>query len=284
MSNTGKIKEIWRYPVKSMRGEQLQSCQIGESGLVGDRAWAVRDEVAGEVRGGRHLPRLLHCYSSYEVEPQSEPYPAAKIRFPDASEISSDDPGANEKLSEWMQQDVSIWAIQPEDNTEHYRRLPMTEESLMQEFGREPGEPLPDLSKMPEVLMKYVSVPGTYFDVSPVQLLTTATLKHLAELNPEADWAIPRFRPNLVIDTGDEVGLLENNWLGKTLRLGEAELMCFAPSPRCAITIHAQGEDIGKDPSMLRTIVKHADQNLGVYCMVKKIGKINVGDAITVSE
>ena len=78
--------------------------------------------------------------------------------------------------------------------------------------------------------------------------------------------------------------LLENQWLGKTLSLGEAELMCFAQSPRCAITIHTQGEDIAKDPSMLRTIVKHADQNLGVYCMVKKMGKINVGDSISVGD
>ena len=283
MTTTGTVKEIWRYPVKSMRGELLQTCRISDKGLIGDRAWAVRDDTAGEVRGGRNLPRLLQCYSTYQEEPESEPYPAATIRFPDATEIRSDDPEANIKLTEWMKQPVSIWPIQPEENTDHYRRLPMTEESLMQEFGREPGEPLPDLSKLPEILMKYVSVPGTYFDVTPVQLLTTATLKYLSELNPDADWAIPRFRPNLVIDTGDEVGPIENEWLGKTIRLGSAELMCFASSPRCAITMHEQGSDIPKDPSMLRTIVKHADQNLGVYCMVKKTGTVNTGDSLTLS-
>ncbi|TDJ19560.1 MAG: MOSC domain-containing protein, partial [Gammaproteobacteria bacterium] len=70
---------------------------------------------------------------------------------------------------------------------------------------------------------------------------------------------------------------------GKTIRLGSAELMCFAPSPRCAITMHEQGGDIPKDPSMLRTIVKHADQILGVYCMVKKTGTVNTGDSLTLS-
>jgi MOSC domain-containing protein len=283
MSQVGKIKEIWRYPVKSTRGEQLQSCAIAEKGLIGDRAWAVKDESVAEVRGGRHLPRLLHCSSRYTSEPTTEPFPSAMIRFPDGSEIASDVSDINTKLSEWMQQAVSVWPIQAEDNTEHYRRLPMTEEGLMEEFGREPGEPLPDLSKMPEILMKYVSVPGTYFDVTPVQLLTTASLKHLASINSDADWAVPRFRPNIVVDTGELVGLVESEWTGKTISFGDVELQCFAPSPRCAITMREQGSDIPKDPSILRTIVKHADQNLGVYCMVKKFGKIEVGDSVTVS-
>ena len=125
-------------------------------------------------------------------------------------------------------------------------------------------------------------VPGTYFDVTPVQLLTTASLKYLSELHPDADWAVPRFRPNLVIDTGDIVGLVENEWIGKTISLGSAELMCFAPSPRCAIIMHEQGADIPRDPSMLRTIVKHADQNLGVYCMVKIPGAVNKGDSLSI--
>lgn len=283
MSQVGTIKEIWRYPVKSMRGEQLQTCAVAAKGLVGDRAWAIKDETVAEVRGGRHLPRLLHCSSRYTTEPDLEPFPAAVIRFPDGSEVSSDAADANGKLSDWMKKSVSIWPIQPEDDTEHYRRLPMTPESLMEEFGREPGEPLPDLEKMPEILMKYVSVPGTYFDVTPVQLLTTASLKHLASINPDADWAVPRFRPNIVVDTGEISDLVETGWVGKTISFGEAELQCFASSPRCAITMHEQGNDIPKDASMLRTIVKHADQNLGVYCMVKTFGEIKVGDAVTVS-
>lgn len=170
----------------------------------------------------------------------------------------------------------------PPDDSEHYRRLPMTPESLMQEFGREPGEPLPDLSQMPEILMQNISVPGTYFDVTPVQLLTTASLSHMKKLLPDADWAVPRFRPNLLIDTGDVNGLVENEWVGKALKVGEVEIQCFAPSPRCANIMHEQGADIPKDPSMLRTIVKEADQNLGAYCMVGQNGTIKVGDTVTV--
>ena len=51
MMRIGKLIEIWRYPVKSMGGEKLTSASFGSGGLFGDRGWAVRDEVAGEIRG-----------------------------------------------------------------------------------------------------------------------------------------------------------------------------------------------------------------------------------------
>ena len=73
MSRTGEISEIWRFPVKSMRGELLNRCSVGYKGLVGDRGWAIRDDEAGEVRGGRNLPGLLNSYARYLKSPQAEP-------------------------------------------------------------------------------------------------------------------------------------------------------------------------------------------------------------------
>ena len=59
------LAQLFRYPIKSMMGEALESVQITEKGLVGDRAWAVRDEQRGGIRGGRRgirgvLHRRLH--------------------------------------------------------------------------------------------------------------------------------------------------------------------------------------------------------------------------------
>ena len=124
---------------------------------------------------------------------------------------------------------------------------------------------------------------GTYFDVQPVHLLTTASLEHMRGLNSAADWAVPRFRPNFLVDTGDTRGLIEADWSGRTVRLGEVELKVFSPAPRCANTIHNQGKDVPKDPSILRSIVKHADQNLGVYCTVVKGGRVASGDPVSIS-
>ena len=71
--------------------------------------------------------------------------------------------------------------------------------------------------------------------------------------------------------------------MGKRIIFDDVELQCFAASPRCAITMQEQGSDIPRDPGILRTIVKHADQNLGVYCMVTKQGKINTGDNVNIA-
>ena len=280
MKTLGTIKEIWRYPVKSMGGERLNQCVIGNKGLKGDRGWAVRDDTVKEIRGARYLPRLLDCSARYLTEPQEEPYPAATITLPDRTEIRSNADDINQRLSDWVGKPVSIWPIQPADNTEHYRRLPIDEAKLREEFAREPDEPIPDLNQFPEILMKYVSVPGTYFDVTPLQILTTSTLAFLQDKNPDSNWSTQRFRPNIVIDTGGDQELVENNWLGKSIRLGEVELSCDAPTPRCAITIQSQGEIIPKDPKILRTIVKESNQNLGLYCNINKAGIIRIGEEV----
>ena len=284
MKRVGKVGEIWRYPVKSTRGERIGSCQVGAKGVAGDRGWAVRDDTAGEVRGGRQIPKLLQCSSRYKSEPDAEPWPAAWITTPTGAGFSTDDPRAGRLLSEWMGIPVSLWPIQPPENKDHYRRLPATLEDLVEQFGREPGEPLPDMNMFPQELMQYIASPGTYFDVQPIHLLTTASLGHMRGLNPGSNWAVPRFRPNFVIDTGDLTGLLEADWTGRTVRAGEVELSVYSPAPRCANTMHLQGPDMPKDPGILRSIVKHADQNLGVYCTVVRGGKVKEGDPVSVED
>lgn len=53
------VREIWRYPVKSVGGESLRTAHIGRTGITGDRAWGVRDETTGMILTGRREPRLL---------------------------------------------------------------------------------------------------------------------------------------------------------------------------------------------------------------------------------
>ncbi|MCH8283333.1 MAG: alcohol dehydrogenase catalytic domain-containing protein [Chloroflexi bacterium] len=79
----GTVKQIWRYPVKSMGGETVQDCQVGERGLGGDRGWALRDETAGEIRGAKKLPELLECTARYLDAPSGESVPPVEITLPD---------------------------------------------------------------------------------------------------------------------------------------------------------------------------------------------------------
>ena len=67
MAVAGRIAAIWRYPVKSMRGEELASCSLGSLGIPGDRAWALRDEEAREMRGGKKRYKERKLYPGYII-------------------------------------------------------------------------------------------------------------------------------------------------------------------------------------------------------------------------
>ena len=302
----GTIQEIWRYPVKSMAGETLNECLVDSLGVPGDRGWAMRDEAKGEFTTGRRLPLAMQCAARYRQEPANGNVPHVDLFFPDGSTVGSDDAEVNARLSEVLGKTLTLWPRQPATDKKHYRRsgasaraigyirklpgfqkmlpgilnLPTVQSTLHEAFSREPGEPVPDLSKLPTDLLEFTSPPGTYFDAFPIHVLTTASLRTMARFNPAADWDRRRFRANLIIETAEAVeGLPEAEWAGRTIRIGELELTCEVSTPRCGMTTQAQ-EGLAKDPSVLRSIVKEADQNLGIYASVVKSGRIAKGDRV----
>jgi uncharacterized protein YcbX len=302
----GKVCEIWRYPVKSMGGEKLNSCAVGLFGIPGDRGWALRDEAAGEIRGAKHLPKLMQCSSRYREQPKDGDIPHVDITLPDGTQIGSDDPQVNCCLSELLGRAVSLWPLQPASNKAHYRRtqpgaslmsrlsrfkvlrphlgtllrLAGLEQTSRELFNREPDEPLPDFSAIPSELFEFTSMPGTYFDLAPIHLLTTSSLAAMVRLNPTAAWDVRRFRPNFLIATERDIeGLVETNWSGGMLQMGELKLRCELPTIRCGMTTQMQA-DLSKDPTVLRTIVRDAGQNLGIYASVIEVGYVAVDDVV----
>ena len=302
----GKVKEIWRYPVKSMRGEKLDRCAVEVSGIPGDRGWALRDEKAGEIRGAKYMPQLLNCSSRYSEQPADGRIPHVEITLPNGTLIGSEAPDVNSDLSKLLGREVSLHSLQPASNKAHYKRAQagasvMSRLSRIKSlrphlgtlirfagldgptremFSRESNEPLPDLSDIPSELFEFTSPPGTYFDLAPLHLLTTSSLSAMAQLNPEAKWDARRFRPNFLVETTNEIeGLVEANWGGRTLRLGDLTLKCSIPTVRCGMTMHAQAE-LPKDPSVLRTIVRAAEQCLGIYGSAIESSHVRVGDVV----
>lgn len=298
----GTIKEVWRYPVKSMSGERLDDCTVASLGIPGDRGWALRDEVTKEVTNGKRIPMLMQCAARYREEPANETIPHVDIICNDGTNIRSDELNVNERLSSALGKAVSLWPRQPAGDKSHYRRasvvsrlshfkvvreqLPrllrvrQVDAQVREMFGREPNEPLPDLMQLPPELLEFTSPPGTYFDAFPVHLLTTASLEAMVSLNSTAVWDVRRFRPNFFIETKASMdGLIETGWGGRTLRIGAVELRCEIPTVRCGMTTHAQN-GLAKDSSILRSIVKDADQNLGMYASVVAAGQVTVGDAV----
>jgi uncharacterized protein YcbX len=283
MAVVGRVSEVWRYPVKSMGGERLTQGILGARGVTGDRGWALRDERAGEIRGAKKLPTLLRCAARYLSEPTEDTVPPAEITLPDGTRIRSDDAGAAARLSTMLGRPVTLWPLQPPSATEHYRRAAPDNPDILAElreiFGRTADEPLPDLSVFPPEIMEYTSPLGTYFDAFPLHLLTTASLAALAARNPSARFDVRRFRPNVLIETAGTAGLVETEWAGRTLHIGGASIKVEIPCVRCVMTTLPQG-DLAKDPSVLRTIVSDAAQNLGVYATVTSPGRIAAGDTV----
>jgi uncharacterized protein YcbX len=302
----GNIKQIWRHPVKSMAGQTETNCFVSSLGIPGDRGWALRDEATREVTNGKRIPLLMQCSARYREEPTAAraeiSIPHVDITLPDGTRIGSDDLDVNQRLSDLFGKQVSLWPLQPASDKAHYRRAAVVsrlsrfkivrdqiprlmrlnrfDTDMREMFSREPHEPLPDLSQLPAELLEFTSPLGTYFDAFPVHVLTTASLRAMAQFNPAATWDARRFRPNFLIETADGAeGLIEAGWAGRTLRVGEVELQCEVPTVRCGMTTHAQS-GLTKDPSVLRSIVNDAEQNLGVYASVIKSGRVAAGDVV----
>ena len=276
----GVVRELWRHPVKSMGGESLARCAIDALGIPGDRGWAVRDEDAGEIRGAKKLPVLMQCTARYRDEPAASGVPHADVVLADGTRTATDDPGVHARLSALLGRRVTLWPRRPPEDRDHYRRGlpddPDLERELRAIFGRTDDEPLPDLSTLPPELFEYTSPLGTYFDVSPIHLLTTASLAVLG--SPDRR----RFRANVVVETDPGVtGLVEAAWVGHTLRIGSAAVHGELRTMRCAMVTQAQ-PDLPKDPSVLRAIVRDADQCAGLYASVATPGTVAIGDPVTV--
>lgn len=286
MTRIGTIAEIWRYPVKSMAGERLKACRLSPRGLYGDRAWAVRDEVKGEIRGAKKIPRLLECAAEYTEEPGASGSAEVRITLPDGTIVSSAAGDTHAQLSAALEREVTLWPLRPAADAEHYEiasyDFPDMEQELRSLFGLLPDEPLPDLSAFPEQLkeFKYVTPPGTYFDAFALNLTTDATLNSIQALAPDSDIDVRRFRPNFVIAVDrPDTDFPEQQWLGKTLRVGKLAIKVELPCPRCVMTTHAQG-DLPKDPGIMRTLVRAANQIVGVYATTRDQGAISVGDPV----
>ncbi len=281
----GRVREIWRHPVKSMEGERIARAPLTDRGVPGDRAWAVRDEVRGGIRGAKKIPGLMRCRARYVETPvPGAVAPAPEITLPDGTSLRADAHDAAKRVSEAVGSEVTLWPLQPAEDRAHYRRGAPThadvQTELRQIFGRLPDEPLPDLRSLPRELFEYESPPGTYFDAFPLLLVTDASLQRLAELAPASRVDVRRFRPNLVIEmTNGESGFVEAGWTGAVLRIGGARIEIAMACPRCVMITHGF-DDLPADTRLLRTVVREANQCVGVYARVREPGEIAEGDGV----
>ncbi len=283
--SVGTVSQLWRYPVKSMGGEQIESAQIDGNGVAGDRGWAVREIEADVTRNAREMPRLLQFAAAYAESPGFDNRsPAVTITTPDNDQVQSSDADRNQRLSDILGRPVLLTPLHPADDLAWYARAPMPEgvdpmQALRQIMGMEEDDPLPDFSGLPQELQGFSTPPGTYFDCYPIHIMTTSSLSTLASVGGGDDVDVRRFRPNVLIDTGNAEGLLEVDWTGKKLRLGEVVIEMKTTTVRCSVPAHAQ-RDFGNSRAVGRALIEKTKQHLGSYCNVLEGGIVNLGDTV----
>lgn len=290
----GVLREIHRHPVKSMGGESIQESDVAlRYGVVGDRAWAIRDVAAGEIRGAKKLPALLGLGARYVEAPAAERSAAVRIDLGDGRTVRSDDPMASQRIGERLGRAVELCPRLPADAKAHYRRArPITdpEREIREASELLPSESIPAMGEPPvdlSVCGEYVSPPGTYFDFFDLHLVSHASLAHFASLVPDSIVDARRFRPNFVVEldgpgTGEPTWP-ELAWVGRVLSIGELRFEITMPMMRCGMTTHAQA-GLPKDPRIMRALVRDCGMNLGAGVTVLRAGHVRVGDAIRIAE
>lgn len=231
MKSIGTVKSLWRYPVKSMIGEPCHGLFFEDRGVAGDRLFAVRNEQ-GKLGSGKDTRRFVKIDGLFKFQAVYDGQ-VPIITFPDEKSVRGDDPSIHSKLTEALNQTVTL-----------------AKEQLI-----------------------------PHFDSAPVHLITTASLEWLRAKLPGSVIDERRFRPNVVIETEGQ-GLVELNWLGKMVRLGQGVMLeVTGPTERCLMTNFAQPA-IPEDKSIFACIGRESNLSFGVYAKVLTGGDVNCGEQV----
>ena len=278
----GEVVALWRYPVKSMLGEELNAAIVTERGLLGDRAHALTDPDTGKVgsaKNPRKWGRLFDCRAAF-VEPPvlNRPLPPVRVTLPDGRHVVSGRDDVVAALSLMLGRAVTLLEEAP------------VGPALEQYWPDIEG--LAERAVVTDEAIALGAPSGTFFDYAAVHLLTTATLDRLRSLYPAGRFEARRFRPNVVVaPIAGADGFVENAWVGRELQIGEqVRLRVASPCPRCVMTTLPQA-DLPRDVGILRTAAEHNRQPLpalgggtspsvGIYGVVERGGTIHRGDAI----
>jgi uncharacterized protein YcbX len=263
MPSHAEVATVWRYPVKSMQGEELNAAVLTKAGILGDRRFAVLDPATGKVAGAknpRKWPGFLHFRAAYTEPPTAgTALPDVRVTLPDGTTATTSDAGLPMLLSAALGREVTLSAATAEGTARAEDLVVATDEVVTWELPT-----------------------GTFFDSASVHLVTTATLDKLRALYPAGRFEPRRFRPNIVVATPAGVeGFVEGEWVGRQIAIGPSvRLRVTMPTGRCVMTTLPQG-DLPHDRGILKAAVTHNDAAVGVYAEVLSGGRVTRGDSVT---
>lgn len=239
----GHIEAIFRYPVKSMRGERLEAANLGWHGIEGDRRMALRlmsDRGAFPWLTASKLPDLV-LYS------------------PERRESPAD------------LEDGCLGELPTHIQTPDGQLLPAFSDELANEIGRRYGSPV-----------EMMQLKHGIFDDASLSVIAVETVDEIGRLAGQPP-DVRRFRPNLVVRLLRRVPFQEDEWLGGTLSFGEEDdapaIMVTMRDVRCSM-VNLDPDSAKPAPAMLKAIVRANQNNAGIYGGVMRTGRLAAGQKI----
>jgi len=261
MSKIGTIESVWRYPMKSMRGEQADGVFVSYSGLMGDRVYALTTSIADQE------------FPWYTARRQ-ENYILYKARFiknkrtlqPAAMDIALNHPAVLNP----PYPSEKTFAVEIETPEGHF-------------FDINDPAFIESLEKKTDGKLSLHYTQRSMVDCRPVSLLSMQTVDQLRQ-ETATDIHKLQFRANFYVNWDEGSGFYEDGLIGKRIQIGERlELMILERGSRCKlITIHP--ETAKSDTRLLKHIIKTRNGFTGVYAAVLKEGAVRSGDEVCIIE
>jgi uncharacterized protein len=263
MTTIGKVESLWRYPVKSMRGEELNEVFVSFAGVYGDRLFAFKSTARPKgfpYLTGREQKKMLLYRPRFR-------HPDKAAKPPNLAEAEDIGPGLNP-----ISADPTDLAVDVE--TPSGEVLPVDDPVLIRKLGEGLGEP---------DALTLLRSERAMTDCRPVSLFSIQTAHRLGE-ELGADLDKRRFRANIFMDLASTPGFAEDRFVGRTLRIGsKAVISILERDPRCAM-ITIDPDTAERNTAILSKVTKDHDGKAGVYGAVLAEGVVRVGDDIEAAD
>ena len=255
MNRIGVLESVWRYPVKSMRGEPIEDVFVAYTGVMGDRLYAISSSQAPPEfpwHTNREQEEFILYQAAYK-NPESTLQPMAmEAAFKEA--LNPPYPPADAFDLEVRTPDGASFDIRDEAFLEGL--LDKSEGELVVHFTQKNA-----------------------VDCRPLSIFSHQTLQQLEQ---ETGFEIDkrRFRANFYVDWDSAGGFYENDLVNRRLKVGDRlEIMVRELDPRCkSITIDPDTAET--QPRILKHIARKHDGFAGVYAAVLTEGTVKSGDEI----
>src|SRR6476619_810690 len=251
MSIVGKVESLWRYPVKSMRGEEVEEAVAGYPGVYGDQLFAFRSSAS---------PKGFPYFTAREQRRLLQYRP--RFRYPDKAARPVNFTEADKMGAGPLSADISELMVDIE--TPDGKTLAIDDPALIGILRSEVDE------KHQLTLMRSHRA---MTDCRPVSMFSLQSARQLSE-ETETPIDKRRFRANVYVDRTSGGGFAENDFVGRSLRIGPKVVVRILERDARCMMITLDPDTGEKSPAILKQVAQAHDGMAGVYGAVMVEGML----------